>query len=228
MNGTKRDPSISYTRAYLSIGFRKLLFPIDVRLFLHLLPEEGYILEEGIAKGRRGFGAQLSITGNIATKGEFTLALNSERGFIGIDGPEPLSVADEIAVVAKLLQERLEVDLSSTASFHEFLADGSIKAGTPPLETFLQTSKAFSSVGKMGKALGEEVSLYGVRLASAGREPNQADFIDMRLEPNTVHTKNLYSFSAVYRRQAMDPVLDFAKTFADKLTGLVSALERRE
>lgn len=228
MGNIKTNGQITYTKAYLSIGFRKLLFPIDVRLFLNILPEEGYILEEDVFKIRRRFGGQITISGDIARKGDFRLAINSEKGFIGVDGPEPLSVVEEISTLTKVLEDRLQIDLESTASFYEFLADGSLKTTKPPLETFLQASEAFLPMAKISKAFGENVSFYGLRLASAGQEPNQPDFLDIRIEPNIVHTRNFYSFSATYRMSEFDKVAEFAKGFSSKLTDIIRILEQTE
>ncbi|MDO8635760.1 MAG: hypothetical protein Q7R34_05870 [Dehalococcoidia bacterium] len=228
MNNPETSERITFTKAYSSIGFRQVLFPIDVKLLLNILPEEGYILEEDVAKIRHRFGPQISLSGDIARKGDFRLALSSEKGFIGIDGPDPESVLEEIVNIKKILQDRLEIQIDEMASFYEFLAEGSLKGAKPPIQTFPLVSKQLNLISMIAKILEENVSLYGLRLATSGQDPNRAEYLDFRLEPNVTSAMNLYSFSAVYRKKKFDLVAKFANSFTKKLRNFINLLERLE
>lgn len=228
MPARNRAEQVIYKRAYLAIGFRGVLFPIDVGLLLKILPEAGYALAEDVARFALSGRAQaISIRGdNIARKGDFSLALNSDRGFIGVDGPGPQETAEEFSSLEEFLKEKLEVNLQEKATFYEFLAVGALPSNVTPLQTFASLSKELPITKTLTRVLGTEVALFGLRLVPLNQDPNQADWFDITLEPSVEHVARYYNFSGVFRRATREPVIEFAKRFSETILEIVSCLER--
>lgn len=221
----KGGPTVTYARAFLSSGFRDVLFPIDVALLLRVLPEAGFVLAGGMPR-TIPVGARLGIRAdNVASKGDFQLALNSERGFIGLDGPAPELVTKEFIQLKGFFHERLGLAVDAKATFHEFLSSGSISGNRNPLETFTSLSQPLETLRRLKDSLGEDLALFGVRLSPSGQDPNRPDWTEIVIEPMVEQATQFYHFEVVYRRRNAKPVIEFAEGFGRTIEKLIGSLE---
>lgn len=225
-NKHKGDFTATYRRAYLSSGFRDVLFPIEVALLLRVLPEAGFVLAEGISRTYPLRARLIVQADEVASKGDFRLALNTERGYIGIGGPTPELATNEFVELKSFVHQRLGVDMDAKAAFHEFLCSGSIRGSRNPLDTFASLSQPLGALSNLQSLLGEAVALFGVRLSPPQQDPNQPDWTEIHIEPMVEQATQLYSFDVVFRRRNATPVIEFAKSFGESLGQLIKYLEQ--
>lgn len=225
MTGRNEAGQPWYTAAHISVGIRDVLFPLNVDLLLMLLPEAGYVVQANMPRARP-FRARLEVqAGDLARKGDFSLSLNSERGHLGVIGPDPTSVAEEFQTLLDFATARLGIEIEVHAAFYEFLAEGILQTGKSPLKTFASLSAKMQLFDGLTNLFRNQVGLYGVRLVRPLSQPNSPDWLELTIEPAILESEKNYAFNVVVRNSILEPTLDFAKSFAGLLTRVVGQLE---
>ena len=222
-----KETKVTYTKAYLSFGFREMWFPIDTRLLLRYLPESGYAFTEPERIGVIPFKARLEIRGeDIARKGDLHLSIDTERQLIGIDGPDPETILSALKECEQFIEQRLSFKVESHVTFYELLADGYISLDKNVKELFREASSKLEFLQKVQDILGEQAELFGVRLGSSRERINDPDWFEIDLHPAIVtELPSSCEFSVVYRKPQREKVVKFAQGLPNILLKLIKYIE---
>lgn len=210
----------------MSFGFREMWFPIDTRLLLRFLPESGYSFTEPERIGVIPFRGRLEIRGDIARKGDLRLSIDTERQYIGIDGPDPETTLNALKEFEQFIEQRLSFTVESHAAFYELLADGYISLDKNVKDLFREASLKLVFLQKVQDSLGEQAELFGVRFGSAKKRINDPDWFEIDLRPAIVtELPSSCEFSVVYRKPQREKVVKFTRDLPDILLKLIKYIE---
>lgn len=216
-----------YVRAALSVRYASVIFPFDIVAFLKAISRHGYLLPEPLLRAVLSLpaGARLEPSGVVATRGEVAVALNTERQTLVLHGPEPQEALGQMHWTEELLNDQLGFDSPSLAQFYEFTAGVSIKATKNPLDSWKLHMGQLPFVQHASEIVGTNVAPFGLRLFADGHSPTEAQWFDIRIEPQVQNPATHHYVEIVFRHPARDELFDFVRGLDDTLRKLLSLLE---
>lgn len=216
---------IRYSSLSLAIKYNCVLFPFDAAQFIRALPSDGYALSEA-APGQPPLGTRLEVNGVIGRKGNIALRLDMSRQILAVHAYTPKDVLSEMDRIELLLKREFSIENATLALYYEVLADLVVQARKNPLTQWSQQTEHVSIVQKAGEAFGTPVALWGVRFTPQGESPNQANWLDIRLQPSIHAPTGFHSVEVVFRRARREEVFAFLRKFEETLTSLVGFVEK--
>jgi hypothetical protein len=211
--------------ARLSIRTNCVLPPFDTTDLIESLAGAGYARATPATPPRPHRGIRFTFAGPIARKGAVIIDVNDERGILGATSPIPALATQGLNEVLQTVKAKLKVDLESMAMFYEFIGNLEVETQPNPLERIGQISDKVKAFEAFGRIIGEEVSLFSLRLTPKNKVPNQTEWFDITIEPDPIQTASKYAISAVYRSGDKHKVEKFAEEFLPKITGILNAIE---
>lgn len=222
---TETKRKIKNTSFRLSIRMTSVLPPIDTVEFIELLIRNGYTHTAPPPPSRHQRGVRFTFTGPIAQKGDIVIDVNDDRGVIGVSSPSPTSTVQGFNEVLRLAKTNLKVDPESMAAFYEFIGQCEVETRLNPLETIGQISEKVKAIEEFSKVIGEDTSLFSLRLAPKGEIPNQTEWFDITIEPHLIHTTSIYTISVVYRSKDKSKVQKFVDEFLVNIAKILDIIE---
>lgn len=217
--GNLKDASIRF-----SIRFNYVLFPFDTGELISILTKYGYAPAAPPPPLAPSRGIRFAMTGTIARKGGMTIDINDDRGILAATAPSSTLAISGLNEVLQLIRTNLNVDLEKQASFYELIGHGAFETDKNPLETIGKITKGNKVIEKLSEVLGEDVSLWTLKLASRGHVPNQVEWFDLTIEPDLMRSST-YNVSAVFRSQDKSRVQKFTEEFTSNIPNLIDAIE---
>ncbi|MBI2303914.1 MAG: hypothetical protein HYU86_04100 [Chloroflexi bacterium] len=214
--------SISFRLVHLSVSYNTALFPFDILELSRMLPSVGYVILQELPVQ---FGARLGMSGVLAKKGDTALSLNSERYTVTTQTQEPNAALEEFEFIERLIEEEFGFRGEEHASFYEVISEATVRTKKNPLLMVEEHSRSISLLGRLSKALGHPVGVFGFRLVPPGADPNRPDWFDIRIEPEVLNCTRRLSISIIFRNHERPKVLQFVRTLPQVLTNLVAELE---
>ena len=221
----KADESrLRYRQAVLSLRMKTVLFRFDSVSFLReLQSDRGFMMTTEAANY---IGTAQNVGGDpLARKGDLSFGVDMEKHSVRLRGPDPLAVLEEWRAVLGLLESRFNMDLSR-AWFFEFQTTLFATASADPTRVF--SSGASNELLKGAAAvLGRETGLFGLRF-SAPKDPNSADWFEVKIEPSLWAATREYSLNAVFRSAQRDDVYAFVASADDTFRELIDLVEKEQ
>ena len=193
-----------------SIRMNYVLFPFRTTELIDVLVKAGYTrtAPPPPPQLRRIKGARFGFTGTIARKGEIVIDINDERGFMGAASPSPALTIQGFNELLQLAETNLNTNLEGMAAFYELIGSLEVETDLNALEKIRQLSESTKPIEQFGKIMGEDVSLFSLRLIPKGKIPNQTEWFDITIEPDVMKTST-YRISVVYRSKDKSKVQKF-------------------
>jgi len=221
----KKQRNFKNLNLRFSIRMSYVLPPFDTAELIDVLAKAGYIRMAPPTPPGRSQGVRFSFTGLIARKGEVIIDVNDERGVLGAASSSPALTIDGFNEVLQLIKNNLKADPESTASFFELIGHLEVETQVNPLEKIGQISEKVKLFEEFSKTIGEDVSIYSLRLTPKGQIPDQTEWFDITVEPSLMHTKSAYSISVVYRSKDKTKVQKFIQEFVPTIASILNAIE---
>jgi len=219
-----REKNFKNLSIRFSIRINYVLFPFEILELIDILRKSGYTptpLPPAIPPPR---GMRLGMTGTIARKGDVIIDINDERGILTVTAPSSTLAVDEFNEILQLIRINLNVDLDEMASFYELI--GHVEADTDQraIENIGLLVKGNKKVEEFASILGNDISLFTLRLAPTGQVPNQTEWFDITIEPSVVKPST-YNIQAVYRSHDKSKVQKFTEDFISKISKIIDVIE---
>lgn len=212
------------TSIRFSIRFNYVLFPFDTVELISILMKSGYAPTAPPPPAAPPRGIRFTITGTIARKGEILIDINDDRGILSATSPSPALSINGLNEVLQLIRTNLNVDLEKQASFYELIGHTALETDRHPFEKIGNIIKGNKIIEKLGEVLGEDVSLFTLKLAPRGHVPNQTEWFDLTIEPDIIKTST-YNISAVFRSHEKSEVQKFTEEFMPNVSKLIVVIE---
>jgi len=208
-----------------SIRMSCVLAPFDTAELIDLLMRAGYTRIAPQTPMGRQPGIRFTFTGSIARKGEIIIDVNDERGVLGATSPLPALTIQGLNELLQIVKTNLKADPESMAAFYELIGHVEVETQLNPLEKIGQVFEKSKAIEEFSKILGEDVSLFSLRLAPKGEIPNQTEWFDITIEPHLIQTTSTYSIAAVYRSRDKSKVQKFTEEFLSRITEILNVIE---
>ncbi|MBI4199433.1 MAG: hypothetical protein HY535_03035 [Chloroflexi bacterium] len=209
----------------LAVSWNVVLFPFDQWKLVQLLPQNGYIPPPELS-GRVPFGARLESTGVVGTKGSTSLVVDTGRRQIALEGSSPEDVLQEFDQIEDLLARELYFDSKKYHDHYEVDVQALVWTQRNPLDIVAQFWQTSEHVRRLNTAITQECTIFGIRLASSGKNPTSNDWFDVHVEPSIRSPDSCYLSRLVFRQPDRESVMQTAGKAVELLQNLVSLLER--
>jgi hypothetical protein len=196
-------------RVELTVRYLGVLFPFRIESLGQVLPHLGFVVGEDI---QPRFSARLSVSGTLATKGDLAVQINSERQYWGMIGHDHDHVITEFLAVEELIEDKLAFPSRQKAMFYEIQEQFFLEAlpGKSPIAEIQHHFTQLPSLGRLGSLLGKPVANSGFHLVPPNVPPNNADWFEIRIEPDILQPELVYLVHAIFRNTKRDDVLALA------------------
>jgi hypothetical protein len=201
---------------------KTVLFQLDTLSLLRELQSScGFVMSPEAAKF---VGTSNNVGGDpLARKGDLFFGIEIEKHVVRLRGPDPTAVRNEWKSVIELVESRFEMDMSR-AWFFEFQTSLHASASADPTVVF--SNGATNELMKGAAAVfGRDTGLFGLRF-STPKDPNDADWFEVRIEPSLRAATREYSLNVVFRSAQRKDVDAFVESIDHTLSELIDLVER--
>lgn len=219
--------------ARISFRLKRILFPIDIRELIGILPSLGYTVLPQVLQALPGPGmieiTHMTASGPIARKGNLIVDINSDKGFIGVGSSSAPGIKISIADIESAFNEieravcdNFDINQNTDIWFYEMLAKFDCEVKNNILKNKF-TNKTLLT--RLGNIIGKEVTLYGIRLVPSGAVPNQEEWFDITIQPHIYRPNKIYQISVIYRSPDRNDVLTKFKNLETTLSKIIEELQ---
>jgi hypothetical protein len=220
----KKQKNFKNARMRFSIRVNYIFFPFHTVELIDTLLKSGYAPTTPPPPPAPPRGVRFSITGTIARKGEVIIDVNDDRGVLSASASSPKTAIDGLDEVLGLIKTNFKVDLGEMASFYELIGHIEVETDQNPIEKIGHIMKENRFIREFGQILGEDVSLFTLRLSPIGKVPNQTEWFDITIEPDVIKT-SIYNIEAVCRSNDKSKVQKFTEELIPKISKIIDAIE---
>jgi len=213
---SKKQPKVMTQEARYGVRLNYVLFPIDFRELRHALAKNGYELSS--VGSIPSPPSRLRFGGDVARKGEITVIVESDSGEIGVVGRSLQEAKDSFEELANVIESELGIILYENVRFYWYIVHYKIETGKTPRKEIAKTDNK-DYLARFNKVLGEDLSLFSIRLAPKDAIPNRESWFDIAIEP-AILNENLYHVGVVFR----DPDKGKTETFVRDLENIILKL----
>lgn len=219
-------PGLTVQEARYSVRLKYVMFPIDFRDLRDALARNGYELAliRGSIPDRP---IRISFSGEIARKGEVRISIDSSESEITVRGRSREETTTAFEQLSKIIETELGIDLHLNVWYYEFIAHYLLDTKKRPLEEIAKVTRGNPYFSNFSKVLGEEASLFAIRLSPRSKIPNQADWFDISIEPDVLNA-DFYHIGVVFRNPNRKNTEKFIKGLEKVLVELVNIIEGQE
>lgn len=212
-----------YASVRMTVSLTPVIFPLDFADLAQALKNKGYDVTVELPPA--GVGRRVGGAGTIAKKGEVSVAADSDRRFVGVDGRSPKDVLSSFEELTQVLKGELWIDVHAQAAYYEVIMRLNVLAHGNPTETIGRFFQSLESVQFLESIIGEPASLFTIRLIPKGKLPGDTEWFDIRIEPDVSRPKSAFMVEVVYRKANYKQVEDFLNTIEQKIDTILNKLE---
>jgi hypothetical protein len=183
------------------IAFRlqTLFFPADLYELVQILAQRGYAIQAQLGPPRP---TPISLTGGVlnpmAAKDDFLLDVNTDRGLIGVTGPNPANLVSAIEEVIEIFRGHYAIQ-NKDYMFFEFTGQIRRSTGINPITSMTKISEGVQYIEKCNKVFGTQFGLRSVRLAPKGVPAESSNYFDLTIEPLLSASERIMVVSVIIR-----------------------------
>lgn len=225
---------LTIDRFSLSLRVDANFLPFSVEELVPGLEQLGFTITDDLKQilkpGAKPLGARVSVDGGIANKADppLQVRLDMRRGILAVDGKQIEPVIGEYLLIENWINDEMDLNLGQEAKFYETILEGLLTVGIDrnPLETLKRLYTDGGQIQEFSRIIGQDVTNYGIRLVVKGQAPTDDTWFDLRIEPSLQRSNSAYHINAVSRGPQLEPQADEARQLSNKLSQLVSAMEK--
>ena len=214
-------------RLRIATVLKFIIFPLTAPDVIEALRKRDYIIRAPPLPPHPPRGGLSYISGPIAEKEGCVVDVNSEKGFVGIEGVSLNSIRKVYDEILGILNIDLAVDLDKSHRYSEVISEMIVRSKRSPIEVFSRIFQDTTLLKEVKQAVKDEVALYSLRLFPRGQVANSDEWFDITIEPNVIRPHLEYHTWLVYRSPNRAKVEEFFFERQNALiTRLISVLER--
>ena len=217
---------IDILRLHLSVRWQGFLLPFEQRKFLSLLPEQGYVIDEGVTQSP-AFGTFSETSGVLARKGVTSLTMEPSKPSMGLDNPEGHLLVEEFDSLEENLKHGLSFDSPERAAFYEVLFSALVWTDKNALDVLKRLRPAddplaakFSETVGLGPA-----AMASIRLVPVIGQIHSSDWWDLLIDPSFRSPEQCYRVSFVFRNPERIPTMEITKDLVQMIKTTIQQLE---
>jgi hypothetical protein len=214
---------IRYRTLSVSLRYDTVLFPFESLLFLQSLADLGYAFPE---PQQPPLGGRVDVGGVLGRKGGVAVHLNIDKMVLGVSANDPQSLLTEFDAVERIVSTQFGIQGETHAKFYELLAGMVVDAGKPPLEVWEAHRRSIPLADNLSSILGTEMAPFGLRVSPIGKEPNRAEWFDVKVEPDVQTNCRAHTVEIVYRKPDRSSVMAFTASLERTVMALIEAIEK--
>ncbi len=204
----------------VSVRFRHVIFPIDIRDFVNVLSDLTYEITAELPPEPHEPSPRVAGAGPVATKGEFAVDINTEKQFFGVRGPlvEALDELIRIFETLKPLGIRKE-----NVFFYE--AQSRYKALIPDAAELLFTLEQTSPLAKIaGGIFDADLGLLTARVVSKDTLLDSPDYLEIFIQPTLTRPTSEMEVRLLFRNADLSEFRSRVADAEQSVQELLSAL----
>lgn len=205
-----------------------VIFPFDPSELLPKLTEKGYNPTVK-TESPRGTGPGIRIrvigVGQIATKGDLVVDVDTSRQIIGVSGPQLRPLIESFDEIEQIIRDSLGVDLPANTMFYETFGTFEIETGNSPIEKIGNLTAMSSLSAEIGRIMGDAVSPFTIKVSRQGGLPNQTEWSEFSVEPMITKPTKTYYASMLLRSSDRKMVFDFLENIEPRMKSFVEVVE---
>lgn len=215
---------VEFKKVQLAFVYRTIFFPFTYPEMHDSLKKEKYELEPITPKmpATMPSGTAAYLAGHVATKNDCKILLDDIRKILVIAGKVPSKVRSIYEEIGRIAQKDFGVD-SKAIDYVELIVDAHVTPDKEPISTMQELFKDIKILKKFDEILEEETSIFEIRIASKGADPNSKNWFDVRVMPLITNPK-LYYVRLVYRAEEIEKVDNFTNKLQPKIESLIKEL----
>ncbi len=211
-------------RFRFSLRLSDVLFPLDGREFADALAHVGYSIQPKLPPARARM--RISFAGEIARKDGITVDGNSDRGILGVTAKSYDSAMATYDEVRAIISNELEINIEERSRFFEIIAEYKFDSVKNPLASIGKAFGGTRTLKDISDIFGQRTSMYSLRLVSEGKVPNQEEWLDISIEPDSIKPDSTYNIAVVFRSRQKKIVEQFGKDLEARLSKVIDNIER--
>lgn len=208
----------------LSARLDTILFPFDVSEYSLALADNGYLLEEQF--GIIPAGVSIHVSGIIGRKANAAARVDMNKFIIGVHTSENNVATEELNLYEHLIKQTFDLSVEESSSFYEYVSNFSVKANKDPIKCFEGRFSSDPLISTISKIIGEEYTLFGLRVVPSGAVPNQINWHEIKIEPHIRDSNRSFSINVVFRNEDRAIVFDFIDSFDSMLISILEEIQR--
>ena len=187
--------------------FRAVLYPFPMEALLRVMPEQGWVVPlEDPESGQTRLATQ-------ASKGDVKLAFNTESRTFGTTGNAVDPVIDEYLTLRAYAVKEFGLSPEVESEFTEFRLIGQVNTGVPSttnpaalIDSWWAGHPRSDSFAKFlaPRLEGEDVGVYGIRMASKGRDANRRNWSEITIAPSSTSGTRIFNVDLLYRNESLN------------------------
>jgi hypothetical protein len=208
----------------LAFRLNRLFFPADLYDFARAISAKGYQILSPIGPKQPYPVVQLGGTANpFAQKPDALLDINTEKGVVGITGPNIPLCLDAMQEIVKLFEDQFYTT-TQDYMFFEFNGLMHIASQTNPIITISKLSQGIKYVEKCSKILSKDLSIRSIHLVPKNKPMDDLDYFDITIEPLISAQTRILIASILYRQASLDLLSKEIRSIETKIESIVSSL----
>lgn len=215
----ERGLQIAWHQVTVIERFSSVLYPLDTAELLRQIPTIGYVVPELVLRGTPEEGKP------IATKGDVELIINQENKTIGVRGRDPEKAVESFRELREFCLERLDPSPGLMTQYLEFDGIGWAKTKNKPTEICTRFWANYTALRELGKVLERDVTNFGLQLVPPNKDPNDADWFHIYIEPLVPSSASRYRVRWIWRGPDLEQLLKKFSKIADSVQRLISKIE---
>lgn len=209
-----------------SIKLDYIVFPIDTYELFEVLKQSGYkIMTPPLPpKPPQGI-VNVSFSGPFAAKNGTIIDGDIDRMIFGVTDKTFESSFERLNEFMRIILEKLGVDLSEGISFYEYISSFTCSSEKNPIAAIGQIFRDCQILPNINKILGEDASLYNLKIVPRNTVPNQKEWFDITISPNRIKPTNLYNVDVVFRSSDLSKFTKKGKEMISNLHQIIELIE---
>jgi len=200
-----------------------VLFPVDGSELAEALTRVGYSIQPKLPPARARM--RISFAGEIARKNGIAIDGNSDRGILGVTAKSYDSAMAAYDELRAIISNELKINIEERSRFFEIIAEYKFDSVKNPLESMSKTFGKTRTLEDISNVFEHKVSTYSLRLVSEGKIPNQEEWLDITIEPDTIKPDLTYNIQAIFRSSQKKTVEQFGKDLETRLSKVIETIE---
>ena len=149
------------------------------------------------------------------------LLLNTEKGVVGVTGPNVDSTLDAMNEIKKIFQDDFYTS-KREYRFFELSALMHRESKINPINTMSKIAKGVRYIEGRAKILQTDLAVRSIRFSPPNKSPQDLDYFDFTIEPSTNLPTKLFLISVIYRQRELSDLSDKAANSRLRSTSLLS------
>jgi hypothetical protein len=216
-----KTPKMRIQEVRYGVRLNYVIFPVDFIELRNVLAKNGYELSP--VRNIPPPPIRISFVGDIARKGEIIVSIDTESCEIDVAGRSLQGVKDSFQEIAEIIRSELGISLYANVKFYSCVVHYKINTGKIPRNEIAKAENQ-DYIARLGRILGEDVSLFSIRLMPRGAIPNAENWFDIYIEPDILD-ETLYHVGVTFRNADREKTERFVSNLENNILRLIEVIE---